>query len=368
VKLPVRTSSVTIPCTIWTLVVALVLAPGCAARPRQPLSVAVLVDGDPAAVGVLARRAVAGLALQPVALAQPAPPPANEGPAIIARARAAYAQGEFATCRAELAQLDFERVLAAGDRALAARVLTFDAACAWGALGKADARAIAARLASLGLDLPEAAVAPDVEDVLARAIVAAGTLPRRPLAITGPPGGRLSIDGRAAGCALPCTVDVLAGDHVIAVDTDGFAPAARTVRTPDTAQLAIAQQPASPELAAQQWRARVGRGLPPTDLVGAALLGRLAGQARIALVHGGDPLSGALIVDGVVRASAVRPRGQAAALVRDLAYDGHVLERPSLWVRPWFWIAVSGAALALAGGVVYATYQPGVTTAVGFPR
>lgn len=348
------------------MVAMVAMSVACMSKPPHPVSVAVVVDGERDAIGELDRNAVEGLDLLAIELARPLAPPTDAASPIVARARTAYAHGDFETCRTELGKLDLEHALAIGDRGLASRMLTFAAACAWGALAKAEAQTAAHKLASLGLELPEAAVSPDAEDMIGRTIAAIANQPRRPLAITGEVGGRLTVDGRPAGCAIPCTVDLPPGDHVIAVDSDGFAPTARTIRVPDVTTIALAQQPASRELAAQQWRARVGRGLPPTDSIGGRLLAKLASEPRVAFVHGGDRLTGALVIDGELRASATRPRGETASLVRDLAYDGRVLVRPALVRRPVFWIVVSGAALVVAAGIVALTYQPAIHTSVGF--
>ena len=338
----------------------------CAPAPKHPISVAVLVEGDAAAVGALAPGAVPGLELRALELPAPALAPADDTAAIVTRARAAYAQGDHDACRAELVRVELTRILAAGERGLAARAVTLESACAFGARRIADAQAAATRLAALGLALPEAAVAIEVEAMIGKAIAAIGAAPRHALAVTGEAGARLAVDGRPAGCALPCTIDLAAGDHVLALEADGFAPAVRLVRVPDTRTAAIAQTAATAELAARQWRARLGRGLSPTDPTGVALLARLAGGSRIALLRGGDRVTGALVVDGALAASGARGRGQAPALVRELAYDARVLRRPPLWARPWFWIAASGAALVAAGAVVAVTYEPPVRTRVGF--
>ena len=337
----------------------------CAPTPKYPIAVALLVEGDAAAVGAVAPDAVPGLELRALALPAPAPAPPGDMAALVTRARSAYAQGDHDACRAELSRVDLVRVLAAGERGVAARAITLEAACAYGARRTADAQAAAARLAALGLALPEAAVAIEVEAMIGKAIAKAGALPRHALAVRGEAGARLAVDGRPAGCALPCTIDLPAGDHVLAAEADGFEPAAQLVRVPDTSTAALAQAPASPELAARQWRARLGRGLPPTDPTGVALLARLARRPRVVLLHGGDRVSGALVVDGALAASGARGRGEAPALVRELAYDARVLRRPPLWARPWFWIAATGATLLAAGATVAVTYEPEVRTRVG---
>jgi PEGA domain-containing protein len=354
----------------WRLIswlrVGFLLVAACAAAPAHPVSVAVLVDGDRSAVGALGPTAVNGLELVPIELPAPAPLAGDDTSAQLARARAAYARGDHAVCRGELAKVDVAKLLARADRALAARALTLEAACAYQALAKEDARAAAARLAGLGLELPETSVAPDAEQLIGDAIVAAGKAARSPLAIRGAIGARLTVDGRPGGCAVPCTVDLPPGDHVIALDADGFAPAWQVVRTPDTRDVAIAQQVAPRELAAKQWRDRLGRGLAPTDATGVALLARIAMVPRVAFVHGGAQLTGALVVDGALRARGERAPGESPQLVRELAYDAGVLRRPALWRRPAFWIATSAATLIVSSVVIVTMYQPETKTMVHF--
>ena len=326
----------------WSLVTLV----GCAAAPKHAIAVAVLADGDSPA---LAANAVEGLELHAVALPAPAAPPPDDRAAAVTRARSAYASGDFATCRGALG--DETEMLAANQRPLAARTLMLKAACAWP--DKAAAEAIAKRFAGFGLDLPDLQVTPDVERAVTSAITDAGKTPRKPLAISGIVGARLAIDGRPGGCALPCTVDLPAGDHVIAVEADGYAPASRVVRTPQADRVGIAQEPASPELAGLQWRARIGRGLPATDAVGVALIARLAGTPRVAFIHADGKLTGAMIVDGRLAATGTADAKNAPGLVRELAYDARLLHRPSVFQRPWFWIATTGAAIAIAGAIVY---------------
>jgi len=205
-------------------------------------------------------------------------------------------------------------------------------------------------------------VAPDVEQMIAGVITAHGRAPRVALAIHGEAGARLAIDGRPAGCAPPCTLDVAPGDHVLAIATDGFAPATRLVRVAAAQEVSLAQAPAAAALAAQQWRARRGRGLPGADAIGAKLIARFGKQRRIALLSGGARLEGALIVDGVVRARTERGPGEAPAALRELAYDASLLQRPTIFQRPWFWIALTGAAIAAGATTVWLVYQPDVMT------
>ncbi len=335
--------------TLRAAVVSLLIA-ACGASSAHPIPIAVVVDGDPAAVGDLPR--VDGLELRRVALPAPAQAGTHDSEPTVALARKAYVAGDFATCRTILAAIDIPAELAAGERSLASRALTLATACAFGAAAKSDAMTTAAQLASYGLELPSATVSPDVETLIGNAIEAAGSAARGQLAVSGVVGARLSVDGLPA-CALPCTIPLARGDHVVAVAADGYAPATRTVRIPDETTIAIAQAVASPELAANQWRARMARGAPVGDPVGAALLGAIGRDRRVAYVHGDRVLTGELVVDGKLAATAEAGHGRSAALVRELAYDARVLHRPPVWQRPWFLIAVTGVALAAVAATLY---------------
>nr|HEX4313545.1 PEGA domain-containing protein [Kofleriaceae bacterium] len=348
---------------MMALAAAVACAPGCAATPRHAIPIAVVVDGDRAAVGALPR--VGGLELHEVALPEPPAQPADTAAPALVRARGAYQSGDLDACRRELAAVDVAAALARGDRDTAATALALDAGCAWANRAPADARADAARLASLGLALPAGLVPPDVEAVIGDAITGAGSAARVPLAIAGAAGARASVDGNPPACAVPCTLALAPGEHVVAVDTDGFVPAAQTVRLPDIAAVQLAQQPAPAALAAQQWRARVARGQPAADATGATLLARFASAPRVVYLHGDARVAGELVVDGKLVASIDRERGDTADAVRELAYDGGVLHRPAVWQRPWFWIAVAGVAVVAAGTIVAVTYTPSIRTSVG---
>lgn len=326
----------------------------CSAAPRGPrIPVAVVADV------ALAPDAVAGLALTPVALpARAAPPAVDLADATAGQARKAYGAGDWAGCLAALRGRDLAEVLAAGQRASASRLLAFEIACQY-EVSRADARTAAARFASLRLDLPADHLPAEVEALIASARERAGGEPVRPIAVDGSPGARLAVDGRAGVCALPCTIDLPAGEHVLAVDADGFAPLHRVIRVPATSRVSLAQPAAPRELATQQWQARQARGLTALDATAARLLGRLA--TEVVVLRAG---TGALVRDGTLRAQL---DGTAPApLVRDLAYAGGLLSRPRAWQRPWFWIAATGVALAAAGAIVWVVYEPDTRTEVHF--
>ncbi|MBA2538198.1 MAG: hypothetical protein H0V17_01060 [Deltaproteobacteria bacterium] len=341
------------------IVALLATLAACAPMPKHPIAVAVIVEGE--RDSALPEASVAGLALHPISLA-PEPAATNDGAAAaLAKARSAYATGNHDACRTEIAKLDVPQLLAAGNRAAAARALALDTACAYQGLAQDDAVRAAARLAAFALDLPADAVAREAEELIIAAIGKASAAARARLQVTGELGARVAVDGNPAMCVVPCPLDLAPGDHVIAVEADAFEPAWKLVRVPDVATVAMAQQKATAVRASSQWRARIGRGLPATDDTGATLLALAAREPRIAYLHAGR---GTLIVDGKLRASGSDT--DAPRLMRELAYDGGLLQRPKVWQRPWFWIAVTGITAVAAGAVIYVTYEPEIQTMVTF--
>ncbi len=343
------------------LVVALMTS-ACAPMPKHPIAVAVLVDGEPRPA--LPETSVPGLALHEIVLAPEPPAPADSTTTSLSLARSAYAAGDADRCRTQIANVDVPALLAAGNRSAAARALALDTACAYQGVSRDDAGRIAARLAASGLDLPADAVAREAEDLIVAAIAAASAAPRAKLAVTGEPGARVAVDGKPSTCVTPCPLELAPGEHVIAVEADGFEPAWKTVRVPEVATIAIAQQPATAVRASSQWRARLGRGLPATDATGSSLLSLAANEPRVAYLIGGPQLTGTLIVDGKPRASGTGSDGPR--LLRELAYDGGLLQRPKVWQRPWFWIAIAGATAVVSGAIIYVTYEPEIQTMVSF--
>jgi hypothetical protein len=104
--------------------------------------------------------------------------------------------------------------------------------------------------------------------------------------------------------------------------------------------------------------------LPAADVVGARLLSHFVATSRIAYVRADSRLTGALVVDGKLVASATRDRGEQAALIGDLAYDGGLLHRPAFYQRPLFWIITASVATA-AAGTIWFLNRP-IHTSVGF--
>ena len=336
----------------------------CSATPKHRIAVATIVSGDRTRVGALALHAVGGLELHPFELPAIPVPPTDDTPALLAAARAAYVDGDFGACREQLTRVDLDKLLLAEHRALAGRTLAFEAACAYGNGELAFAKSLARKLAGMSLELPDAPFAREAETLLTAAITSVGSEPRHALGVAGLPGARLVVDGKPTGCTLPCTVEAPAGDHFVAVHADGYTPAARRVHVREAMTIELEPRPASPALALEQWRARIGRGFAPTDAIGAKLIAQLTGQPRVAYLHGGKRVSGTMIVGGEIKAT--DERETTVPLLRELAYDAGIVKRPALWQRPTFWIVTSIAVAAVAGAIVYVVYEPEVESNLRF--
>lgn len=273
-------------------------------------------------------------------------------PEKLAAARRAYVSANFAEC---LKQLEGDAaaadLLSAGERLLTARLLAWRTACHTGANQPQPARAAATALATFQLALPEdvGSMTPDVESLLARTISTVSAAPLRKVRVeSSPSGAAVEVDGRPAACTTPCSVDVLAGAHVVRLSADGYSPAWKLVA--DDAPPAFTLEPASPELAANQWRARLQHGEALDSEASVRLLSSALRAPRLAVVtsEAAAPktLRGALAVDGVLTTRAERD-GDAEGLVRDLLVRGKVVEEaPPLYQRWPFWLAVGVAAVA----------------------
>lgn len=287
---------------------------------------------------------------------QPVPAPSDWNTRLAA-ARRHYIGARFVECLRELeGDGAVTELLARRERTLAARLLTWRAACHTGAQQAEPARLAAEALGVLQLSIPDdvASTTPDVEALLSRAIASVNARPVRSLALTSTPAGAtVDLDGRSAACITPCVMQLPEGKHVVQVSADGYTPAAREV----SGDLELALEPAPPELAAAQYAARREKGEPADSDASLRLLSNSLRAPRLVVLSSdpamGRTLRGALAVDGAIVARAER-EGDADGLLRDLLVRGRVVEEaPPLYARWPFWVAVGAAAVAA-----------GVTTAV----
>jgi PEGA domain len=302
----------------------------------------------------------------------------------LAAARKAYIDAEFAPCVARLGDpTRLTDLLADGKRLLAERMLFWRIACRVGAGNAADARSDAEAFAVFDLEAPPdvESAAPEVEALLAATAQHVADAPRVPLAVRfdAEPGATfrvaaravVALDGRAAVCTAPCTVDVHPGDHVVRVDADGFAPEIHRVRAAaPSAELAVHLNPAAPEVAAAQWTSRYADSPSVDSAVSVGLLAVATRSRSLAVVAAeptpkGSRLFGVLALDGGVAARSERSAARdedlpdvAPALVRDLLLRGQLIPETPLYKRPLFWVAVGAAAALATTLTILLVYQP----------
>jgi hypothetical protein len=170
----------------------------------------------------------------------------------------------------------------------------------------------------------------------------------------------------------------LPGDHLVALDAEGYLPVARRVAVKERTQVKLEATPAPPEVAAEQWRARYGGSPwlysePSTRLLARAIAAR---HLVLVNVEGAGPLRlrGTLATDGTVRAQAERVAGpakldvEARRLLRDLLVTGKVFEpaRP-IYKRAAFWVPLALAvSAAVVSASIAAALAPNIHTRVGF--
>lgn len=300
-------------------------------------------------------------------------------------ARRAYTNAEFSACLSHAGERNRAvELLGDGERLLAERLLFWRVACHVGAGRNDEARREATAFATFELDVPPdvEVAAPDVDALLADAAHGVETTPRAPLAIRAhadvgkglrfAPRIAVGVDGRAAVCAIPCTLDLRPGDHAVRVAADGFVAETRPVRVAATGgEVGFELVPAGPELAAQQWMARYAGG-PAIDSPASLGLLTIATRARGLAVLAAEPaavgtrLHGVVAIDGGISTRAERIAGTdgemaevASALARDLLLRGNLLVKDTpLHERPLFWITIGAAAIAVATVTTLLLYHP----------
>jgi hypothetical protein len=308
-----------------------------------------------------------------------APEPHPSAPALpqerVAAARTAYVNADFTKCLEEVSdEAALTTALGQGDRSTAARMLLWQVACNVGANKLEPGRRAATQLVGLSLQVPAevGSVSPEVENVIAQALKAASQ--QKPLAIevSGTADAQIELDGRPAGCTVPCTLEALEGLHVVRLTADGHEPVVRTVRAePPRVQLAADLPDAAPELAAAQWSARYRLAADSDGDRSVRLLSTALRASRLVLLAIDDTspgkLDAVLAVDGAITARAERvgsPGAQLSGLMTDLLVRGQVVAPTvPIYKRALFWVAIAGAAVVAAGvtGGVIAAHQTDTT-------
>ncbi len=283
----------------------------------------------------------------------------------VAAARNLYVnEGDFGGCLSRLDDELVDQALGRGDALGASRVLLWRTACAVAAGDYPRAESAASQFASLGLQRPPEieAVSPEVDQRLSAASEALRRQSPVELNVRASArGGVVLVDGRLRR-ALPATLRLPPGAHVLRVEAPGRVPQVRRVTLTEPQTLSFDLPTAPPELAARQWAERFASGSGALSQTSLSLMAQALSVPRLALVEAeetgdGIALRAALGVRSLRGASrgrvvvAARARTtlrgtDASALLRDLLVGAHLLEpAPPLRRRPLFWVAVGAAVV-----------------------
>jgi hypothetical protein len=311
-----------------------------------------------------------------------APAPATERSSLLPAARQKYVNGDFAGCLQSLsADGLIPELLAAGRRELAARVLFWRVACRVGSGALPAATDEARQFAAFGLEVPAdaAEATPEVESLLARALKESANLRKLTVEVDAPPlRAGVSLDGRRGAGVTPCALEVLPGEHLIALDAEGYLPVTRLVVVKERTQVKLDATPAPPEVAAGQWSAHYGSSPWLYSEPSTRLLARAIAARRLVLINaegaGELRLRGTLATDGTVSAQAQRTSrpanldAEARRLLRDLLVSGKVFEPAKpIYKRAVFWVPLALAvSAAVISASIAATLTPNTHTRVGF--
>ncbi len=369
--------------------VALAACAPPAARRSPPVSVAVLVAGDealsrrwPEALsgerieGVLWRRAE----LAPSARDDQGAALADRAIAALALASTAFQQADFARCSHAFDHVSTDELLAHARRDLASRALLWQVACAVADERADDARAFAAQLATLELEVPTVVTRPDVEALIAAQIAATSAQPRRAVHVRSSAARTvIDVDGRPSVCRAPCELSLRPGAHVLHASADRFEPTSSVIRVRDdgATDVSLSLSAASAARASQQWARRDAREFDSAESV--ALLSVATASPRLAVIQvererASTRLRAVLATDATVaarserRASLAVRDGDGVALLRELLVRARVIEasRP-VYESPWFWVGIGAAAVTGAAVTGWYFTRP-VETSIGFER
>jgi hypothetical protein len=375
---------------LWWLVVLSWMPVQEAAADDERVPITVVVTGDRRLEGSVRRalREESELPLE-VRFAELPNAPAASGERIdfeeiASRARASYIEADFAACRRAVEDdRRITRLLAAGNRSAASRLLFWRIACLVGAGDEAGAEREALRFAVLGLDAPPdvSAATPEVEAALGTAYRAVEEMERVSLRVRADaPRASVSVDGRSDLCVSPCAVDVPPGDHVIRVSADGRQSAERSVRVEaGGAEARFELDEAPPGLAAVQWTQRYATSTEVDSAASVDLLAHATRARRFVLLSAdgvgeGARLRGVLAVDGSVSARSEQTSEDATDIseltdevLSELLVEGEVLEpAPGLFARPLFWIILGVVVAGAVTATVLLLQEPDTRTRVVF--
>ena len=346
-----------------TLLLTLGLAgasPAAAQVPVESLR-GVVVTAGPTPAGVLeAAREATTLELRAEVLS---PRTGVDDPSLDARlagAELAWSEADFPGCRAQLAEISEEQLLARGDVTRAGRRASLEARCTFGLGELAAARGLVR--AALVAGLPGAdAGSPDYRQLVDEVRAELAPLGRVSLEVSADvPRLRLFVDGRPSRCtASPCSVDVLPGEHVVVIEALGYTTHVARVSVLErrTHDVRLARAPAAEALADVE-RA-LGDGLSFDDPALHDALPSILEEPIVVLAWSRADAGHAVVVDRTLgrvlsRASATGERGLADA-VRAAVGEWWGVARPvPLAEDPVFWavLGVSAAVIGVGAGLL----------------
>lgn len=286
----------------------------------------------------------------------------------LAHARQAYEEGDYERCAEALSDEDLvERAIDAADRASAARVLWWRAACARASSGPEAAAPFLDAMALLdlsrpGSDVEAVAASLDVQLADRRAEIAASA--RATLSLEVAIDARVRIDGAEFACAGTCRANLPAGRHHVHVSAPGRVSRSTWTEVREASSLTIALEDASPEAAAREWQAHYSRAGDRESQASLDLLRRLLGTEHLVLLLAdGDEVQDAPFqlaglyaddegIDARATRDEVRPPFDGA--VTSMLFELVPWARPEpWWESPWPWIVLGAVVAAVASGVTY---------------
>lgn len=288
--------------------------------------------------------------------------------AVLDEMRSAYLEADFLRCLTRAQRFAPEDVLASGEPARAAALLTFGAACAYGAEETATAERWTRWLLATGLEsqAPLEVTSADFQryvDALRQQLGPARTV----RIVTRPERARLRLDGQRRRCSsAPCTARLRPGPHLLQASALGHRTRRLVFEVGETPglgdQLIVALDPAPAEEVRGQLLEALRGGSRPDDPRWMAAAADAEGARVLLVLWQRDGRLHAAIYDAslgrrAAHASVPRSRGVRAVVLAAIeTWRGLVEPRP-VWKSPWFWVGTLGTAL-LTGLVTWAALRP----------
>ena len=305
------------------------------------------------------------------AQAEESEPELPDAKAKLERLHGLYVEADFARCLSLLNDFDLQadEWLRRGQKREAAQILVLHAACALGAGELALVRESLERLFVAGLDpgrLRE--TTPELQrlaEEMAQEVKKRQYVELR-IESSSTAGALLDVDGRRGLCAIPCTLKLRPGVHLIQARLLGYEDQFRVLQLAARPRTSVSFRlhRAAAATLKRQLAAESARFPGPDAEPFARALCEAEGTALALLVWRQDERVYAAMYDRklakfVLRSSAEKAEGASAesAVAAALREWRLRIQGKPLWKRPWFWVSVVGGAAA-AALTVYFTTRP----------